>query len=230
MPQTNSLEKLFLELGFTPKDPKVFELAFIHPSFNALTHEQHDYERLEFLGDSLVGFVVSELCYELHPNLRQGDLSKMKSYFIQTKGEASYARKLHLETYIKTGPSLRFDFEKAPRILEDVFESFIGALLLDQGLNFTHDFLVNLFREDIKNASFNYSNENPKSALQEAVQSSSKLPVTYRLIEMSGPSHDPTFTVAVEFEGEELGRGIGHSKKEAETKAAAAALKKMAVK
>lgn len=220
------LAPLYKELGITPKNEALFEQAFTHPSYNAVG-KGGDYERLEFLGDSLVGFVVSDLCYRYHGKMEEGDLSILKSHFIKTEAEAEYAREMGLSSYIRMGPSFQSDINEAYSVLEDVFESFIGALYLDQGLAYTIGFLRKLLEERVKKAEI-APKENPKSLLQEAMQADRKASVTYKVLESKGPSHRPEFLVAVYFEDSELGRGKGHSKKEAETAAAKDALEKMA--
>jgi ribonuclease-3 len=112
--------------------------------------------------------------------------------------------------------------------MEDIFESFIGALYLDQGLLFTDRFLMDLFREDIAKSDVE-EEENPKSELQEAMQADHKESVTYKILSEEGPDHEKIFTSAVYFENQELGRGTGHSKKDAEVAAARDARSKQAV-
>lgn len=214
-------------LGISIHNPDLYDLSFTHKSMNGMLGTKHrDYERLEFLGDSLIGFVVGELCYKEHPELLQGDLTKLRSRFIKTASEAQYCIRLGLVPFIKT--NLQDDLSHYPNILEDVFEAFIGALLLDQGKEVAYRVLVDLMKEDIKKASFDEMEENPKGTLQEIIQADHRDSVTYTVIGESGPDHQKHFVVAVEFEGIELGRGEGNSKKEAEFAAAKDALSKLA--
>lgn len=222
------VDPLLKELNIAPNDLSVYELACTHSSVNGMAKTKHkDYERLEFLGDSLVGFVVSELCYKLHPEMRQGELSVLKAQFIRTESEANYARRLGLPEYIKVGISFQNKISESDSLLEDVFESFIGALLLDKGLEYAYVFVKQLFYNDVKEAKIIVEG-NPKSELQEIIQAESRETLVYELISESGPAHNRTFEMAVLFEGSELGRGIGKSKKEAESNAAREALKKVA--
>lgn len=228
MRESRPLEELFGKLGFTPNNPLIFEEAFTHSSANAAANTKHfDYERLEFLGDSLVGFVVSELCFVYHPEMQQGDLSRLKSQFIRTESEAAFALSLGLGDYIRVGNSFTGEIVSSSRLLEDVFESFIGALLLDQGKEFAYRFVRKVFEKEIARGGI-WNADNPKSALQEAIQSEWKEAVTYRLLEERGPSNDRHYVMGVYFEELELGRGEGKSKKEAEIEAARDALKKNA--
>ncbi|MBO4541069.1 MAG: ribonuclease III [Bacilli bacterium] len=219
---------LYRKFGFLPHNEQLYVLAFTHSSYNGMVGTRHqDYERLEFLGDAIVGMVCSELCYIYHPEMNQGELSVLKAQFIRTQSEADYCRKLGLDAYIRVGVSFQGDVGKSLSVLEDVFESFIGAVYLDQGLTFTYKMVRGIFEEDIKKAQI-HSEQNPKSLLQECMQADKKESVTYRILSEEGPSHDKVFIAAVYFEGEELGRGSGKNKKSAETAAAKNALEKMA--
>lgn len=217
-------------LGVYPREENVplYELAFTHSSVNGNAGTRHkDYERLEFLGDALMGFLVGELCYELHPELQQGGLTALRAHFIRTEGEASLARKLGFGPLVLVGSSFQGDPEKNDSLMEDVLESFLGALLLDQGLPFARSFVRNILEEEVASTVLP-SMENPKSELQEVIQADHRESVTYRLISEKGPAHEKTFVVGVYFEDQELARGTGRSKKEAETMAARLALEKLA--
>ena len=204
-------------------------MAFTHSSYNGMAGTRHvDYERLEFLGDSVVGMVVSELCYIYHPDMEQGQLSVLKAQFVRSSSEADYCRKLGLHEYIKVGASFSKTASKNVALLEDIFESFIGALYLDQGLEFCYKFVRDIFEEDIKKAKIDVK-INPKSRLQEAFQAEKKESVTYRIVHEEGEGETKVFVAAVYFEGRELARGSGRNKKAAETEAASAALSKMSL-
>lgn len=222
------IESLLANFQIVPNDLSVFEMAFTHSSANGQAGKNHfDYEKLEFLGDAVVGFVVSELIYRYHQELNQGGMSKLKAQFVKTESEASYALRYHFDEYIHVGKSLQGGVKSNHSILEDVFESFIGATYLDQGLEFTYRMVRSFFEEDIKNSSLHLE-EDPKSLLQEAIQAESKESVTYRIIDEWGPSNDKRFVSAVYFEENMLGKGEGKSKKEAEFAAASDALSKLA--
>ncbi len=220
---------LYRKFGILPKNEELYSLAFTHSSYNGMAGTRHqDYERLEFLGDAVVGMVVSELCYIYHPDMEQGKLSVLKSQFIRTASEAAYCKKLGLNEYIRVGASFAKDASSNESLLEDVFESFIGAVYLDQGLGVCYHLVRNIFEEDIKNASVDLAT-NPKSYLQECMQADKKESVTYRILEERGSGNAKTFVAAVYFEDTEIGRGEGKSKKAAETEAARDALKKMSL-
>ena len=220
------LDPLFKTLGILAKNKEVYEVALTHSSVNAVSNKKHqDYERLEFLGDSMVGEVAGELCYRYHPEMQQGDLSILKSQFIRTESEADLAKAMGLVPYIKVGPSFTGKVEDNLSVLEDCFESFIGAMLLDQGLEFTHKFVWKLFEEPIKFGTILYE-ENPKSELQEAIQADTKETVVYKLLKEEGPDHDKIFTLGVFIDNKLIASGMGYSKQQAQTKAAAAAIRR----
>lgn len=220
---------LYRRFGILPHDENLYNLAFTHSSYNGMAGTRHqDYERLEFLGDSVIGMVTSELCYIYHPDMTQGRLSVLKAQFIRSAAEADYCKKLGLNEYIKVGASFAKDASSNVSLLEDVFESFIGAVYLDQGLNFCYKLVRSIYEEDIKNATIDMA-INPKSYLQECMQADKKESVTYRIVSELGAGGDKTFVAAVYFEGNEIGRGSGKNKKAAETEAARDALKKMSL-
>ena len=220
---------LYRRFMILPKNEELYRLAFTHSSYNGMAGTRHqDYERLEFLGDSIVGMIVSELCYLYHPEMEQGRLSILKAQFIRSSSEANYCKKLGLNEYIKVGPSFSKEAKNNVPLLEDVFESFIGALYLDQGCDFTLNFVRKIFDEDIKNATIDYT-INPKSYLQEAMQADNKESVVYKIIEERGTPMEKVFVAAVYFEGNQIGKGEGHNKKAAETEAAKDALSRMSL-
>ena len=220
---------LYRSFGILPHNEELYRLAFTHSSYNGMAGTTHqDYERLEFLGDSIVGMVTSELCYIYHPEMKQGELSVLKAQFIRTSSEAGYCKKLGLDKYIKVGASFAKSFQSNDSLFEDVFESFIGAVYLDQGLLFTYRLVRKIFEDDIRIAHIN-AKINPKSQLQEAMQADRKESVTYRILAEYGSGEDKRFLAGVYFEGNEIGRGQGRNKKTAETEAAANALSKMSL-
>ena len=160
--------------------------------------------------------------------MEQGRLSILKAQFIRSSSEANYCKKLGLNEYIKVGPSFSKEAKNNVPLLEDVFESFIGALYLDQGCDFTLNFVRKIFDEDIKNATIDYT-INPKSYLQEAMQADNKESVVYKIIEERGTPMEKVFVAAVYFEGNQIGKGEGHNKKAAETEAAKDALSRMSL-
>lgn len=222
--------ELLKTLNIEVKDKDVFELALTHPSCNSETMDKyHNYERLEFVGDSVVGFVSADLIYKLHPEMDQGLMSKLRSYLVCSKSLANYSRKIELYEYIHIGHSIsRAQLEKSDKILEDVFEALMGAIYLDQGIEVAYRVIKDFIYEDIKNTGIDVLVD-AKTKLQEDIQSEYREAVRYEVIDEYGPAHDRTFEVQVLFNGLVLGRGTGKSKKAAEEAAARDALSKRSV-
>ena len=224
------LKEFLKQFNVEMKHPALYEQAFTHPSYNADANtKHHDYERLEFLGDSVIGLCVAEMSYIARSDLNQGNLTKMRASLVSTNGLSSLAKKYNLHEYIRLGNSFSGDISKANHIIENVFEAFIGALYLDQGFKVTKQVLVGMFLDQIK--SFNIDQlTDYKSKLQEEIQAEHRESVSYELVSESGPAHNKRFKVRVLFDGIELGTGEGSTKKEAEQLAAKAALEKEASK
>jgi ribonuclease-3 len=226
---TPNVASLLSRLGIKAHDEEIYHQALTHRSVNGAANTVHqDYERLEFLGDSLVGLVVGELCYRYHPEMEEGDLSKLKAQFIRTESEASYALKLGLEAYIRVGPSFRDDVKTSLPLLEDVFEAFIGAIILDQGRDYAYAFTYQIFEKDVATAQVEEAS-NPIGELNECFQAETTKPITYKQESEEGPSNDKYYVFSANFDGRELGRGGGKSKDAAKAAAAASALDKMAL-
>ena len=222
----------FIEATFLikPNDLSIFELAITHPSCNAENNtKHHDYERLEFVGDSVIGFVSADLIFKAHPEMDQGLMSKLRSYLVCSKALANYSRKLGVFDYVKIGHSISRDqLYKSDKILEDIFEALIGALYLDSGIQAAYRAIKNILYEDIVKTGIDAIVDS-KTRLQEEIQAEHRDAVKYVLIKEEGPAHDRTFTVEVTFNGLILGRGVGKSKKQAEEAAAKDALSKRSV-
>ena len=222
-----NLDSFFKEMHIKPKNVSIYETAFTHASYNSDANTSHkDYERLEFMGDSFINFVVADLAYNLRSDLDQGEMTKLRSTLVQQQGLTKLAKKYNLKDYIRVGKSLQNqDLEKMPHLLEDIFEAVIGAMYVDQGLNKTYDFVRNLFFDEVKNFSTEQLHDY-KSTLQELLQGETRQTVTYKVLDEIGPQHDKTFIVEACYGNIILGKGKGKSKKEAEQNAAKEALKK----
>lgn len=225
MPKLNSL---FEKLGIEAKDTSIYAIAFTHSSCNVSEAYHRDYEKLEFMGDAVISFVVSSMIFTLHGGrLDQGKMTKMRSELVQKKSLARIGRSLGFQNYIKFGPSIKVEEKDNDRFLEDVFEAFIGALFLDLGIHTAARFIEKSFKPLIENFSFDLLTDY-KSELQEAIQAESREALRYVVVKEEGPSHDRTFTVEVYLDRICLGVGTGKTKKTAEQNAAKAALNKKA--
>ena len=226
----SNITELLEKLNISYNDLEPYLLALTHPSFNADANTKHeDYERLEFMGDSVLGFVCADLIYKYRANLDQGYMSKLRSYLVKSVSLANYARDIDLPKYIRAGHSLTADqISKSNKILEDVFEALVGAIYLDQGIEVAAEHLNRFLLDDIKNTDLSVLTD-PKTRLQEEMQAEHRDSVKYVVVKEEGPAHDRTFTVNVMFNDIVLATGVGKSKKAAEEDAASKALAKRSI-
>ncbi|MBO7615326.1 MAG: ribonuclease III [Bacilli bacterium] len=222
-----NVDELKQVLNIDINDASYYELALTHPSCNGDAKTKHkDYERLEFIGDAVLGFVCGDLVYKNHPDMDEGLLSKLRSYLVRKESLSNYARKMHLENFIRVGHSIsKSSIVSSNKILEDVFEALVGAIYLDKGFERVYKYVSNILIYDILHTDTDVLTDH-KSKLQELMQSEQRDAVTYVTIDEKGPAHDKTFVVNVLYNGIVLGTGSGKSKKEAEEKAAKSALEK----
>ena len=226
----NNVSDLLKKLHITYKNLAIYEQALTHPSYNGDANTKHqDYEKLEFMGDSVLGYVTADLVYKNRPEMSEGDLTKLRSVLVSTKPLAAYARKISLDQYVRIGHSISASqVKESDKILENVFESLIGAIYLDAGLKAAYRFIKYILLKDIK--SYDADNlTDYKTKLQEEIQAEHRDAVQYVTISQSGPAHDRTFTVQVKYNDIVLGTGTGKSKKKAEEMAAKDALSKRSV-
>lgn len=220
---------LLEKFGIKPHHLEVYEEAFTHPSYTKdLKEHENNYERLEFMGDSVVNMVVANLLYRYHPNHPQGILSKARAKLVQTEGLYSLAVEHNLAEYVRFGQSINFEMiRQSKKILENVFEAFIGAIYIDQGFDKTQSILNRLFIERVVNINLDDLTDY-KTALQEAFQAEHRDAVKYIKVDEKGPPNDRIFTVTVNYNETVLGKGMGRSLKKAEQEAARVALNKKA--
>ncbi|MND89796.1 Ribonuclease 3 [compost metagenome] len=216
-----------LELEFHNKG--LLKQAFTHASYvNEHRFSQHeDNERLEFLGDAVLELTVSERLYHYFPDRPEGELTKLRAAIVCEPSLVKFAESLEFGKYVLLGKGEELTGGRTrPALLADVFESFIGALYLDQGLEavqaFLHRYVFSQIVMDGKLQSTDY-----KTELQELTQHHNMGALEYRIIEERGPAHEREFVSEVYMDGRALGRGTGRSKKEAEQQAAAAALSQL---
>ena len=224
------IKELLEKLSINYKDIDLYVLALTHPSFNADANTKHaDYEKLVFMGDSVLGFVCTDLIFKIREGMDQGNMSKLSSYLVKSASLANYARQIELQNYIRAGHSLNAEqISKSNKILEDVFEALVGAIYLDQGIEVVSDYLSRFLKEDVENTDLSVLTD-AKTRLQEEMQAEHRDSVKYVVIKEEGPAHDRTFTVNVMFNDIVLASGSGKSKKAAEQDAARNALKKRSV-
>ena len=208
------------------KNKQLFEQSFVHRSYlNETKKKLSSNERLEFLGDSVISFVVSQNLYNKYPNFDEGILTNLRSLLVNTKSLALCAKELNFGNYMLLSKGEEESRGRQNQsLLADSFEAFVGALFLDQGIEIVSDFLsqVLLPKADlyVKNKAF----KDPKSLLQEKVQSQKQTSPLYKVMSEQGPAHAKIFTVGAYVNKILLGKGEGKSKQEAEENAAKIAL------
>lgn len=210
------------------KNSKLLEQAFTHRSYlNEAKGLKSSNETLEFLGDSILSFVVSVYLYNNFPELKEGDLTNIRSNLVNTKTLAKLAKNCEFGKLLKLSKGEKeSNGDENQSLLADSFEAFIGALFLDQGIDTVKDFILENLKPEIELLHFKKSLKDSKSLLQEKSQSKKLGTPAYKVINEEGFPHDKIFTVAVLIKNVEKGIGKGRSKQEAEEKAAEEALEK----
>lgn len=219
------VEKLEEALDLRFSNPKLLERALTHRS------RSHDnYERLEFLGDSVLGFVVAEILYHRFPDSPEGKLSRMRSFVVRKETLARIARAMALQDLLKLGEGeLKSGGFNRDSILSDSLEAIIGAVYLDQGLDAAKTFIHRYFEEVLGSLTVDTVYKDSKSRLQEYLQQKGEPVPTYEIVSVSGEPHDQTFEVACRVSvSPEPYKGVGSSRRSAEQRAAKQALESLA--
>jgi len=218
------------KLAYHFKDPHLLTLAFIHRSFvneNKLISIHN--ERLEFLGDSVLGMLVAEYLYKSLPDVPEGELSHLRSRLVEASSCVTYIQKLDLGGYILMGRGERLnDGRGRESILSDLFEAIVGAIFLDGGIEAARNFIFNSFTNEI-NAILQKPVKNWKALLQDYCQKKHHNTPIYVLNEEAGPDHSKVFKISVTIDDKIVGYGEGSSKKEAQQAAAGNALNNLKV-
>lgn len=222
----NILQEL---LGYRFRDERLLRLALTHPS---VAHESpintpHN-QRLEFLGDSVLGLSLTAALFQKFSQLGEGPLTKARAQLVNRRTLATASRRLRLGEYLlmSHGEDANGGRERTSA-LADVFEAVVGAIYLDGGYAVVAEFILRCFNESFSSTLGAPNLDNPKGELQELLQATSLTAPKYEMKIATGPDHDRVFESAVLHEGVELARGQGKSKKEAESAAATAALEKL---
>jgi ribonuclease III, bacterial len=214
------MTELMAKIGYVFKDAKLLKLALTHPSLGV-----QDNQRLEFLGDAVLQFLMSEKLYSFYPKEREGGLTHRRATLVCEAALSEIARQIGLGECIKMdkGEEMTHGREKSS-ILADAMEALLAAVYLDGGMESAKAMFNRLWPDLSKSPS---AVTDYKGALQEHLQSKGLLTPTYELIGQEGPPHDRLFTAAVFSNGEALSRGTGKTKKQAEQEAAMAALDRL---
>jgi ribonuclease-3 len=212
------------KLDHEPKDLSLFELALTHSS--AARAPRDHYERLEFLGDRVLGMVIAKALYDRYPNEPEGFLSRRYNVLVARETCAENAREIGIPEKVRLGKQARSDgASQSDNVVGDVMEALIGALLIDGGMEAAQRFILTLWEPDLQ--SQGRAPHHPKSALQELAAAKECRPPVYEVVARTGAHHAPKFTIRVSVPGLGEATAEGASKQEAETEAASALLKRL---
>ncbi len=225
-----SLHQLEERLGYTFTNIELLRGALYHSSY-ANEHRAmgvSSNERLEFLGDAVLGFVSADFLYRKHPDLPEGELTRIRAALVCEESLYEVAQGLHLGDYLLLGKGEESGGgRKRPSIQADAVEAMLAAVYLDGGMAAASSLIHRVLLEAEKEETVEERRKDYKTALQELVQRQANQDLTYRMAGETGPDHNKTFVAEVLLNGELIGTGTGHSKKEAEQDAAGAALAKL---
>jgi ribonuclease-3 len=218
----SSFDKLLTSLGISFENRKLLKQAFTHASYRNehRTEVGQDNERLEFLGDAVLELLVSEYLFSKYPKMPEGELTRLRAAIVCEPSLVRFATKLEFDKYIRLGRGEEISGgRKRPALLADVFEAFIGAYYLDQGLEAVRDFLARFVVPEIQSVNTPLLTDY-KTMLQELVQREGLGSLIYQILEERGPAHNREFVARVLLDAKPMGEGAGRSKKEAEQHAA----------
>ncbi len=225
----SDINLLQTEIQYQFRDPALLRLALTHPS---VAHEQgraaqHN-QRLEFLGDAVLGLALTRELYEKFPSVSEGPLTKARAQMINRRTLAEQAKQIGIRDHLILGRGEEANQGRTrASALADAYEALIGAIFLDGGFDAAREFVLRSFRRAFGELTSIPTLDNPKGELQELLQGKSSEAPEYNLVCITGPDHDRVFECVVTHSGNELGRGRGKSKKAAQSEAAVAALKKL---
>lgn len=222
------IETLQKRINHQFKDVSLLQEAMTHPSVANSDKSEYGYERLEFLGDRVLGLVIAELLLKKYPDDNEGDIAKRHTALVQRKALAHVAEAIDLSpNLLLSMGEVKTGGRENHAILADATEALIAAIYLDAGFEAAQKFIQDEWSGLVEK--YTKPPQDPKTELQEWVQSR-QLPLpTYKLVDRSGPEHQPEFKVAVSIKGYETGYGIGNSKKKAEKRAAVAMLRNLGI-
>ena len=210
-------------------DAEVLDSAWFAKAITHRSASKKNNERLEFLGDSVLSLVIANHLFERFPDVNEGDLSRLRSHLVRGATLARIAAANQLGDYLKLGAGeLKSGGFRRESIMEDAFEAIIGAAYLVKGFDYVRGYILDVFRDELANLPDPASLKDPKSRLQEWLQSRSRPLPEYRVLDISGEAHDQTFTAECRVsEPEIVTQAQGGSRRKAEQAAAALALEKV---
>lgn len=222
------MKELEKKIGYNFRNKELLQLALTHSSYANEKQGRQDNERLEFLGDSVLGFITAEYLFSTLKKRPEGELTKLRANAVCEKSLAAFANEINLGDYILLGKGeIMTGGRERPSILSDAFESVIAAIYLDGGMEEAKKFVLRFVTTSTTDTA---KATDYKTMLQEVIQKNPDEHLTYRLVAESGPDHNKEFTVEVYLNSNCIGTGKGHSKKKAEQAAAKEALELMGIK
>lgn len=222
-------EKILEKFGLSIKNKNYYQTAFTHRSYlNETKIITESNERMEFLGDCVLSFIISSFLFKLRPDDAEGDLTNLRAFIVKTDSLAKVAKSLDLGKYLRLSKGEEVSSGREnDQILANTYEAVLGAIFLDLGIDgatkFVHSTLIPTFAGEIEKG----PPRDPKSQLQEIIQSKYQTSPKYKILSTSGPDHAKQFIVGVFLNGQEIGKGNGPSKQQAEEQSAKEALLKL---
>ena len=213
--------------GYYFKNTKLLKMALTHTSYSNENHTESN-QRLEFLGDSVIGLIIGEYIFEKYPSMPEGELSKIRAGIVCENGLAGCAEKINLGKMLLLGKGEEMSGGRSRHSnLEDAFEAIVGAVFLDSDFNTAKEFALRVMQDIIKETVAHDGIVDYKTTFQELVQKKGRCEIEYQLLNEKGPDHAKIYTMQATVNGEVKGTGKGHSKKDAEQNAAKEAIKKI---
>ncbi len=214
------------KIGYKFKNRQLLTTALTHSSY-ANERKTQDNERLEFLGDSVLGLITAEYLFKKLKKNQEGTLTKMRASLVCEQSLFDISKKIDLSSFILLGHGEEMsNGRERPSVVSDAFEAVLAAIYLDAGLEKAREWLLNLMKDAFDDALSGNRNRDYKTELQEYVQKGKLGRIVYRVVKESGPDHNKSFEIEALLDGERIGIAVGMSKKEAEQAAARCALEK----
>ena len=221
------IKKVEKEIGYTFKQKELLKKALTHTSY-AYEKKVESNEKLEFLGDSILEFISSKYLYQNYPNLKEGEMTKVRATVVCEKSLHKIAQKHNFSDFLYLGKSEQVTGGKnRPAILADSVEAIIAAMYLDGGLDKAEKFIIENLKDEIEIATKHVGDKDYKTVLQEKLQEHGDVKIEYEITKEIGPDHNKSFEAQVSLNGKVLAKGKGKSKKEAHMEAAKKALENM---
>jgi ribonuclease-3 len=219
-----NLDNFETSIGYTFKNKTLLKTALTHTSY-ANDHRIDSNEKLEFLGDSILEFITSKYLFDNYKKLKEGEMTKVRASVVCERSLHQVAVRHNFSDFLLLGRSEeRSSGQEKPAILADSVEAVIAAIYMDSNMEAAREFIISNLRESIEQASKNVGMKDYKTVLQEELQKNGNVKIEYIVIEERGPDHDKEFVVEVKCNGKSLAKGMGTTKKGAETEAAKIAI------